>query len=102
MSTYDDTVSSSSYVESPRQDYVAESTQATDVDYSISKANIPCYKKIQVPDDGKDISDKALNHAIYMSYLSGAEIVILRVIGDVGKLGDTLVKVTQDDKQNIN
>ena len=37
-----------------------------------------------------------------MSYLSGADIFILRVIGDVGKLGDTLVKVTQDDKQNIN
>jgi nucleotide-binding universal stress UspA family protein len=102
MSTYDDSVSSSSYVESPRKDYVVESTQATDVDYSISKTNIPSYKKILVPDDGKDISDKAINHAIYMSNLAGAEIVILRVIGDVGKLGDTSVKVTQDDKQNMN
>ena len=102
MSTYDDSVSSSSYVESPQKDYVVESTQATDVDYSISKTNIPSYKKILVPDDGKDISDKAINHAIYMSNLAGAEIVILRVIGDVDKLGDTSVKVTQDDKQNMN
>jgi hypothetical protein len=50
-----------------------------------------------VPDDGKETSNKALNHAIYISNLSGAEIVILRVIGDVDKLGDTSVKVSQDD-----
>jgi nucleotide-binding universal stress UspA family protein len=67
-----------------------------DVDYSISKANIPSFRKILVPDDGKEISNKALNHAIYISNLSGAEIVILRVIGDVDKLGDTSVKVSQD------
>ena len=50
-----------------------------------------------VPDDGKEISNKALNHAIYISNVSGAEIVILRVIGDVSKLGDTSVKVSQND-----
>jgi nucleotide-binding universal stress UspA family protein len=95
MSTYDDTVSSPSYVESPRQD-LTQSTESMDVDYSISKANIPSFRKILVPDDGKEISNKALNHAIYISNLSGAEIVILRVIGDVDKLGDTSVKVSQD------
>ena len=93
MSTYDDTVSSSSYTETPRQD----STQSTDVDYSISKSNIPSFRKILVPDDGKEISNKALNYAISISNTSGAEIVILRVIGDVDKLGDTSVKVSQDD-----
>jgi NRPS condensation-like uncharacterized protein len=50
-----------------------------------------------VPDDGREISNKALNNAIYISNLSGAEIVILRVIGNVDKLGDTSVKVSQDD-----
>ena len=80
MSTYNDTVSSSS-----------------GVDYSISKTNIPSFRKILVPDDGKEISNKALNYAIYISNVSGAEIVILRVIGDVDKLGDTSVKVSQDD-----
>jgi nucleotide-binding universal stress UspA family protein len=83
MSTHDDTVTSS--------------TEATDVDYSISKTNIPSFRKILVPDDGKEISNKALNNAIYISNLSGAEIVILRVIGDVDKFGDTSVKVSQDD-----
>ena len=97
MSTYDDTVSSSSYVASPRRDYITESSQATDIDYSISKTNIPNFRKILVLDDGKEISNKALNHAIYLSNLSGAKIVILRVVGDVDKLGDTSVKVSQDD-----
>ena len=96
MSTYDDTVSSPSYVERPRQD-LTQSTESVDIDYSISKANIPSFRKILVPDDGKEMSNKALSYAIYISNLSGAEIVILRVIGDVDKLGDTSVKVSQDD-----
>ena len=95
MSTYDDTVSSPSYLERPRQDFT-QSTESMDVNYSISKANIPSFRKILVPDDGKEISNKALSYAIYISNLSGAEIVILRVIGDVDKLGDTSVKVSQD------
>ena len=99
MSTYDDTVSSPSYVERPRQDFT-QSTESMDVvDYSISKANIPSFRKILVPDDGKEISNKALSYAIYISNLSGAEIVILRVIGDVDKLGDTSVKVSQDSSK---
>ena len=76
----------------PRQD----STQSTDIDYSISKSNIPSFRKILVPDDGKEISNKALSYAIYISNVSGSEIVILRVIGNVDKLGDTSVKVSQD------
>jgi hypothetical protein len=104
-SKYDDTVSSSSYVESQRRDYITESTQATNLEYSISKTNIPSFRKVLVLDDGKEISNKALNHAIYTSNLSGAGIVILRVISDVDKLGDTSVKVSQDGtttKENEN
>jgi nucleotide-binding universal stress UspA family protein len=71
------------------------------VDYSISKANIPSFRKILVPDDGKEISNKALSYAIYISNLSGAEIVILRVIEDVDKLGDTSVKVSQDSSTTM-
>ena len=100
MSTYDDAISSSSYVERPRQDFT-QSTESMDVDYSISKTNIPSFRKILVPDDGKEISNKALSYAIYISNLSGAEIVILRVIGDVDKLGDTSVKVSQDNSTTM-
>jgi nucleotide-binding universal stress UspA family protein len=39
--------------------------------------------------------DKALSHAIYLSNLSRAEIVILRIIEDIDKLEGTSVNVTQ-------
>ena len=74
------------------------SSSNTPYSYSIFKSNIPSYTKILVPDDGKEISNKALNQAIYLSNLSGAEIVILRIVGDVDKLGDTSVNVSQDSK----
>jgi hypothetical protein len=86
--------SSSSYSNVREDDYSKESSN----NYSISKSNIPSYTKILVPHDGKEMSDKALSHAIYLSNLSGAEIVILRIIEDVDKLGDTSVNVSQNNK----
>jgi nucleotide-binding universal stress UspA family protein len=83
----------SSFVKDTSKDY---STEPTDVEYSISKSSIPSYTKILVPDDGKEISNKALSQAIYVSNLSGAEIVILRIIENVDKLGDTSVNISQD------
>jgi len=71
-------------------------TVDVDVRYSISKSNIPKYSKILVPDDGKEISDKAINHAISISNFSGAEIVILRIIENIEKMGDTSVSVSKD------
>ena len=71
-------------------------TVDVDVRYSISKSNIPKYSKILVPDDGKEISDKAINHAISISNFSGAEIVILRIIENLEKMGDTSVSVSKD------
>ncbi|MDF2770414.1 MAG: Universal stress protein family protein [Nitrososphaeraceae archaeon] len=86
--------SSSSYSNVREDDYSKESSN----NYSISKSNIPSYTKILVPHDGKEMSDKALSHAVYLSNLSGAEIVILRIIEDVDKLGDTSVNVSQNNK----
>ena len=71
-----------------------DSSKSTD--YSISKSNIHSYSKILVPDDGKEMSDKAINHAISISNLSGAEIVILRIIENIEKMGDTSVSVSQN------
>ena len=73
-------------------------TVDVDVRYSISKSNIPKYSKILVPDDGKEISDKAINHAISFSNFSGAEIVILRIIENIENLGDTSVNVSQEGR----
>jgi nucleotide-binding universal stress UspA family protein len=84
----------SSYSNVREDDYSKESSN----NYSISKSNVPPYTKILVPHDGKEMSDKALSHAVYLSNLSGAEIVILRIIEDVDKLGDTSVNVSQNNK----
>jgi nucleotide-binding universal stress UspA family protein len=86
--------SQSSYAKVREDNYPTESSN----NYSISKSNIPSYTKILVPHDGKEMSDKALSHAIYLSNLSGAEIVILRIIEDIDKLGDTSVNVSQSNK----
>jgi nucleotide-binding universal stress UspA family protein len=71
-------------------------TVDVDVRYSISKSNIPKYSKILVPDDGKELSDKAINHAIYISNSSGAEIVILRIIENIENLEDTSISVSKN------
>jgi nucleotide-binding universal stress UspA family protein len=65
-----------------------------------SKLSIPSYTKILVPHDGKETSDKALSHAIYLSNLSGAEIVILCVIQDVEKFEGTSVDISQNKTTN--
>jgi nucleotide-binding universal stress UspA family protein len=41
---------------------------------------IPHYKQILIPHDGSKLSDKALGHAIFLSKVSDAEIVILNVL----------------------
>ena len=73
-------------------------TVDVDVRYSISRSNIPKYSKILVPDDGNEISDKAINHAIFISNFSGAEIVILRIMEKIEDMEDTSVSVSKDKK----
>jgi nucleotide-binding universal stress UspA family protein len=51
----------------------------------ISEFILPSFRKILVTHDGKDKSNKAINYAIYLSKLSGAEITILQIINDVKK-----------------
>jgi nucleotide-binding universal stress UspA family protein len=75
---------------------VHKDSSSKSTDYSISKSNIPSYSKILVPDDGKEFSDNTLNYAISISNLSGAEIVILRIIENIEKMGDTSVSVSQN------
>jgi nucleotide-binding universal stress UspA family protein len=54
-----------------------------------------------VPHDGKEASDKALGHAIYLPNLSGAQIVILCIIQDVEKFEGTLVDISQNKSTHI-
>ena len=73
--------------------------------YHISKDNIPSFKKILVTDDGKDISNKALNYAVSLSNSTGAELFILRILKDVEKYGNISLEgsheISQMDNQDF-
>ena len=47
-----------------------------------SNTNIPNYKKILVPHDGTEMSDKSLLHAATLALLSKGEVVILNVVDE--------------------
>lgn len=72
----------------------------TSTDVSISRSNIPSINKILVTHDGKDSSNKAVNYAISLSNLSGAEIVLLRVIEDADEIKDISVNVVTSNTQD--
>ena len=71
-------------------------------DYSISKNNIPSFNKILVTDDGKDISNKALNYAVSLSNSTGAELFILRILQDVEKHGNISLEGSHEISQKDN
>jgi nucleotide-binding universal stress UspA family protein len=60
----------------------------------LDPASVPQYKRILVPDDNSELSDKALSHAIYLSNATGAEIVILNIVEDIGKIQQTTISGT--------
>ncbi|HET7391312.1 MAG TPA: universal stress protein [Nitrososphaeraceae archaeon] len=62
-----------------------ELTPGSEISQDQTSSDIPKiqYNGILVPHDGTEKSDKALGHAIYLSKLSGAEIIILNVIEHV-------------------
>ena len=70
--------------------------------YHISKDTIPSFKKILVTDDGKDISNKALNYAVALSNSTGAELHILRILKDVEKFGDVSLEGSHEMSQMDN
>jgi nucleotide-binding universal stress UspA family protein len=65
----------------------------------ISKDNLPSFKKILVTDDGKDISNKALNYAVSLSNSTGAELHILRILKDVEKFGDVSLEGSHESSK---
>jgi nucleotide-binding universal stress UspA family protein len=58
------------------------------------------YSRILIPHDGSEKSDKALGHAIYISKLSGAEIIILNVIEHVKKTDSSALIATSSGGQD--
>jgi nucleotide-binding universal stress UspA family protein len=60
----------------------------------LDPSSVPQYKRILIPDDNSELSDKALSHAIYLSNITGAEIVILNIVEDIGKIQQTTISGT--------
>ncbi|HJU60147.1 MAG TPA: universal stress protein [Nitrososphaeraceae archaeon] len=89
-------------IEQEEQQSQSENDSKVLQDYSISKNNIPSFKKILVTDDGKDISNKAFNYAISLSNSTGAELLILRILEDVQKFDDVSVEGYKEDSQMDN
>ena len=63
-------------------------------------SSIPQYKRILVPDDNSELSDKALSHAIYLSNVTGAGIVILNVVKNINKIEPTTIEATTTNTAN--
>ena len=64
-----------------------------------SPDTIPKYKMILIPHDGSEMSDKALSHAIYLSKISDAEIIILNVLHRIESTGSSAVLATMKGGQ---
>ena len=63
--------------------------------------NVPKFKRILVPYDASQMSDKALRYAIYLSKISNSDIFILNVIENYEDLKDVLpttIKAEQEGK----
>jgi nucleotide-binding universal stress UspA family protein len=62
-----------------------------------NKSDIPAFNKILVTYDGSEKSDKAIDYSVYLSNISKAEIVILQVIGNIDKLENSSIDVSNKE-----
>lgn len=77
-----------------------EPTKESNFDYqnsSIPKENLPSFSKILIADDGKDESNRLLNYAISLSKYSGAELLILRILENMKKMGNVSVQGSNEN-----
>ena len=73
----------------------------TSKDMLITSPTTRLYKTILVPHDGSTMMDIALKHAIYLSNLSGAEIIILNVLEHVDSVDSSAVLITSRQGNEI-
>lgn len=64
---------------------------------SIPKEKLPSFSKILIADDGKDESNRLLNYAVSLSKYSGAELLILRILENMKKMGNVSVQGSKED-----
>lgn len=65
-----------------------------------NKSEISSFNKILVTYDGSEKSDKAINYSIYLSNISNAEIVILQIIGNIDKLENSSIDVSNKNTES--
>jgi len=65
---------------------------------SILSSNPLQYETILVPHDGSTMADIALKHAIYLSDISRAEIIILNLVEDIDSVDSSAVLVTSRER----
>jgi len=68
---------------------------------SISEVVLPAFRNILVTHDGEEKSNKAINYAIYLSNLSGAEITILQIVNYSRVLENTSTNLDKNSKKKI-
>src|SRR5690349_23904540 len=71
-------------------------TSSVDFQPQTSNSNLE-YSRILVPHDGSEMADKALNHAIYLSKISHAEIVIIHVVEHMHNVDSSAVLATSKE-----
>lgn len=75
-------------------------SNVTSQNSSIPKEKLPSFSKILIADDGKEESNRLLNYAVSLSKYSGAELLILRILGDMKKMGNVSVQGSNEDKKD--
>jgi nucleotide-binding universal stress UspA family protein len=87
---------------SPEVENDSQSISEKSPNYSLSKNNIPSFKRVLVADDGKDESDRALMYAVSLSNSTGAELLILRILEDVDKFDNVTVEGSHESSKMDN
>jgi nucleotide-binding universal stress UspA family protein len=68
---------------------------------SISEVVLPAFRNILVTHDGEEKSNKAINYAIYLSNLSGAEITILQIVNYTHQLENAYTNLDKNSKKKL-
>ena len=74
-------------------------SNVTSQNSSIPKEKLPSFSKILIADDGKDESNRLLNYAVSLSKYSGADLLILRILEDMKKMGNVSVQGSNEDNK---
>jgi len=74
-------------------------SNVTSQNSSIPREKLPSFSKILIADDGKDESNRLLNYAVSLSKYSGAELLILRILEDMKKMGNVSVQGSNEDNK---